>query len=79
MLLTGSRAQAPCCDTRAYFAPWYVGSSGSRIESVSPALAGRFVTTGPPRKSLERLLYGMSNRNTKRSDFAPYSQARKSC
>ena len=56
-----------------------MGSSGSGIEPVSPALAGRFITTGPPGKSLERLLYSMSNRNTKRSDFVPYSQARKSC
>ena len=32
-------------------APWHVGSSGTGIEPVSPALAGGFLTTGPPGKS----------------------------
>ena len=30
------------------FAPRLVGPSGTRIKLISPALAGRFLTTGPP-------------------------------
>ena len=31
-------------------APWLAGSSWARDETVSPALAGAFFTTGPPGK-----------------------------
>ena len=33
-------------------APWHVESPRPEIKPVSPALAGRLLTTGPPRKSL---------------------------
>ena len=33
-------------------APWHVGSSWTGIEPMSPALAGGFLTTAPPGKSL---------------------------
>ena len=32
-------------------APWHVESSWPGIKSMSPLLAGRFLTTGPPGKS----------------------------
>ena len=37
-------------------APWHVGSLGSGIEPVPPALTGGFFTTEPPGKSGEGLL-----------------------
>ena len=49
----GSRAlecRLSSCGTRAYVALRHVGSSGPGLESVSPALAGGFLTTAPPGK-----------------------------
>ena len=36
-----------------FAAPGHVGSSRTRDQSMSPALAGSFYTTGPPEKSLD--------------------------
>ena len=35
----------------ALVASWQVESSQARVEPMSPGLAGRFLTTGPPGKS----------------------------
>ena len=37
-------------------APWHVGLPGPGLEPVSPALAGGFLTTVPPGKSLRVLI-----------------------
>ena len=37
-----------CCGSQALLAPWHVGSSLIRDQPVSLALAGRFLTIGPP-------------------------------
>ena len=47
-----SLLQSTCSRHKDLVAPWYVGSSQIRDQTVSPALAGRFLTTGPPGKSL---------------------------
>ena len=59
-------------------------SSPIRIESTSPALEGRFLTTGPPGKSLEffffffcifHLLFSpLSSERMTRKDFHPFSR-----
>ena len=52
MWLTGSRAQAQQLWRTGPAAPWHVGSSGPGIKPVSPALAGRLLSTAPPGKPL---------------------------
>ena len=42
---------------RGLVAPWHVGSSWTGIEPVSPALAGGFLTTGPPGSPVSFLLF----------------------
>ena len=44
--------QASVVVATSLVAPWHVGSSGTSDQSVSPALAGEFLTTGPPVLSL---------------------------
>ena len=48
--LTGSRVQARQLWHTGLVAPRHSGSSGPGLEPVSPALAGRFLTTAPPGK-----------------------------
>ena len=43
-----SAAVAPRLKSHGLFAPQLVGPSRTRIKLISPALAGRFLTTGPP-------------------------------
>ena len=78
LLLTGSRAQAPCL-THGLICPTVCGIFWIRDRTCVPCIGRQICNHGTTGKSLERLLYSMSNRNTKRSGFAPYSQARKSC
>ena len=49
--LASSRAQAPECWRRGFVALGHAESSQTRDQSCVPALAGRFLTTGPPGKS----------------------------
>ena len=49
---TGSRAQTQKLWRTGLVAPRHVGSSPIRAKPVSPALAGGFLTTAPPEKSL---------------------------
>ena len=53
--LTGSRAQAQQLWHTGLVALWHEGSSWTRAQIVSPALAGGFLTTAPPGKSLESI------------------------
>lgn len=46
--LSGSRALAQWSWAPPLVAPWPVGSSWTRIESVAPALTGGFLTNRPP-------------------------------
>ena len=57
--LVGSRAQAQQLWRTGLVAPWRVGSSQTRTKPMSPAWAGRFLSTVPPEKS-QTLLFTLN-------------------
>ena len=54
--LAGSRAQAQQLWHMGFVALWHVGSSWTRDRTMSPALAGGFLTTAPTGKSPHHIL-----------------------
>ena len=48
---TGSSTRAQQLRRSSLVDPWHTGSSGTRDQTLSPALAGRFLPTGPPGNS----------------------------
>ena len=56
----GTQAQQLWCT--GLVAPRHVGSSHTRVEPVSPALAGGFLTTAPPGKS--SIIYSYTKENS---------------
>ena len=56
--LTGSRAQAQQLWRMGLVALWHVGSSRTRARTCVPVLAGGFLTTAPPGKSLNYYFKG---------------------
>ena len=48
---TGSSTRAQQLRRSGLAGPWHTESSGTRDQTLSPALAGRFLRTGPPGNS----------------------------